>query len=173
MDIGLFATWDWRVTQRATFSAGLRWEDQTNISNHNNLAPRVGLAVALDGGNRKPTKTILRLGSGVFYDRVDDNLTLNARRFNGINQVSYVVRNPDIFPAIPSTIELEPFRNSLTIRKLYEDIRTPYLIQSSVSLERSLPHNSNVAVNYIFSRGVHLLRQWSETLWRYGQLVFE
>ncbi len=159
MDIGLFATWDWRVTQRATFSAGLRWEDQTNISNHNNLAPRVGLALALDGGGNKPTKTILRLGSGVFYDRVDDNLTLNARRFNGINQVSYVVRNPDFFPAIPSASELAPFRNSLTIRKLYEDIRTPYLIQSSVGLERSLPRNSNVAVNYIFSRGVHLLRQ--------------
>jgi hypothetical protein len=159
MDIGLFGTWDWRVTQRATFSAGIRWEDQTNISNHNNIAPRVGLALALDGGGKKPTKTVLRLGAGVFYDRVDDNLTLNARRFNGINQVSYVVRNPDFFPAIPSASELAPFRNSLTIRKLYEDIRTPYLIQSSVGLERSLPRNSNVAVNYIFSRGVHVLRQ--------------
>ncbi len=159
MDLGIFAAWDWRVNSRATFSAGLRWEDQTNISNHNNIAPRLGLAVALDGGNKRPTKTVLRLGSGVFYDRVDDNLTLNARRFNGINQISYVVRNPDFFPSIPSTTELTPFRNSLTIRKLYEYIRTPYLIQSSVGLERSLPRNSNVSMNYIFSRGVHLLRQ--------------
>ena len=159
MDLGLFVAWDWRVNSRATLSGGLRWEDQTNISSHNNFAPRVGLAVALDGGNKRPTKTVLRLGSGIFYDRVDDNLTLNARRFNGINQVSYVVRNPDFFPNIPSVNELVPFRNSLTIRKLYEEIRTPYLIQSSVGLERSLPKNSSIAVNYIFSRGVHVLRQ--------------
>jgi len=159
MDIGLFAAWDWRVNTRATLSAGLRWEDQTNISNHNNFAPRVGLAIALDGGNRKPTKTVLRVGSGIFYDRVDDNLTLNARRFNGINQISYIVRNPDFYPNIPAASALTPFRNSLTIRKLFDDIRTPYLIQSSVGLERSLPRNSNVSVNYIISRGVHLLRQ--------------
>jgi hypothetical protein len=159
MDIGLFATWDWRVNTRSTLSAGLRWEDQTNISNHNNFAPRVGLAIALDGNNKKPTKTVLRLGSGMFYDRVDDSLTLNARRFNGINQVSYVVRNPDFFPTIPNSAALTPFRNSLTIRELYASLRTPYLLQGSVGIERSLPRNTNVAVNYIFSRGVHLLRQ--------------
>lgn len=159
MDIGLFATWDWRANQRTTVSAGLRWEDQTNITNHNNIAPRVGLAYALDGRNKKPTKTILRLGAGMFYDRIDDSLTLNARRFNGINQVSYVVRNPDFFPTIPTTSALTPFRNSLTIRELYARLRTPYLLQSSVGLERALPRNSNISVNYIFSRGVHLLRQ--------------
>ena len=41
------------------------------------------VSVAIDGRNKKPTKTILRVGAGIFYDRVDDNLTLNARRFNG------------------------------------------------------------------------------------------
>lgn len=157
-DIGLFATWDWRYNPRTTISGGLRWEDQTNIANHNNFAPRVGLAYALDGGGKKPTKTVLRLGGGLFYDRVDDNLTLNALRFNGVNQVSYTVRDPDTFPSIPTAAQLTPFRNSLTIRELYSGIRTPYLLQSSVGLERTLPRNTRIATNYIFTRGVHVMR---------------
>ncbi|WP_031498346.1 TonB-dependent receptor [Bryobacter aggregatus] len=158
-DVGLFTAWDWRINTRATFSAGLRWEDQTNISNHNNIAPRIGLAYALDGGAKKVTKTVLRLGTGIFYDRIDDSLTLSAIRFNGVNQVSYTVRDPDYFPNIPSPEALAPSRNALTIRELYSGLRTPYLIQSSAGIERSLPRNTNLAVTYIFSRGVHLLRQ--------------
>lgn len=158
-DIGMFATWDWRINPRATFSGGLRWEDQTNISNHNNFAPRLGLAYALDGGGKKATKTVLRLGTGLFYDRVDDNLTLNSLRFNGVNQVSYTVRDPNTFPFIPTTEELQPFRNSTIIRELYADIRTPYLLQSSAGVERTLPRSSRISVNYILTRGVHTIRQ--------------
>ena len=157
-DIGLFTTWDWRVRPRVTLSAGLRWEDQTNISNHNNFAPRFGLAWALDGGGGKPTKTVLRLGAGIFYDRVDDNLTLQSLRFNGVNQLNYIVRNPDFYPLIPSLTDLAGFQNVGTVRRLSSDIRTPYLAQSSIGIERQLPRNSTIAVNYIFSRGVHLLR---------------
>ena len=157
-DVGLFLAWDWRASQKLTVSGGLRWEDQTNISNHNNFAPRIGIAWALDGNKTKPTKTVLRFGTGMFYDRIDDNLTLNALRFNGVNQVSYVVRNPDFYPNIPTSDALAPFRTtSQTIRELYSGLRTPYLLQTSVAIERQLPRNTNVSVTYIFSRGVHSL----------------
>lgn len=157
-DSGLFGTWDWRASARLTVSGGLRWEDQTNISNHNNFAPRLGLAYALDGRNGKATKTVLRLGSGIFYDRVDESLTLNALRFNGVNQVNYIVPNPDFFPNTPSVGALAPYANVLTIRQLASNIRTPYLFQSSAGIERQLPKSTTMAVNYIFSRGVNLLR---------------
>lgn len=157
-DAGLFATWDWRVKPSLTFSGGLRWEDQTNISNHNNFAPRLGLAWAMDGGNGRAARTVLRLGSGIFYDRVDDTLTLQAIRFNGVNQLSYIVQNPDSFPNVPTIDQLSPFRNVQTVRSLAGDIRAGYLIQTSAGVERQLPRNTTVAVNYIFSRGVNLLR---------------
>ena len=157
-DSGLFGAWDWRASARLTFSGGLRWEDQTNISNHNNFAPRLGLAYALDGRNGKATKTVLRLGSGIFYDRVDESLTLNALRFNGVNQVNYIVPNPDFYPNTPSVGALAPYANVLTIRQLAGNLRTPYLFQSSAGIERQLPKNTTMAVNYIFSRGVNLLR---------------
>ena len=157
-DAGLFGTWDWRASARLTFSGGLRWEDQTNISNHNNFAPRLGLAYALDGRNGKATKTVLRIGSGIFYDRVNSSLTLNALRFNGVNQVNYIVPNPDFFPNTPTASELAPYANVLTIRELASDIKAGYLIQSSAGIERQLPKSTTMAVNYIFSRGVNLLR---------------
>lgn len=157
-DAGLFGTWDWRASARLTMSGGLRWEDQTNISNHNNFAPRLGLAYALDGRNGKATKTVLRIGSGIFYDRVDQSLTLNSLRFNGVNQVNYIVPNPDFFPNTPTLTDLAPYANVVTIRQLASDIKAGYLIQTSAGIERQLPKNTTMAVNYIFSRGVNLLR---------------
>jgi hypothetical protein len=157
-DVGLFTTWDWRARPSLTLSAGLRWEDQTNIRNHHNFAPRIGLAWAMDGGNGRAAKTVLRLGSGIFYDRVDETYSLQALRFNGINQLSYIVRNPDFFPNVPSIDQLTPFQNVQTVRQLAGDIKAGYLIQTSAGVERQLPRNTTVAVNYIFSRGVNLLR---------------
>jgi hypothetical protein len=157
-DLGLFLTDDWRIKPNLTFSAGLRWEDQTNISNHNNFAPRIGLTWGVDGGANKAAKSVLRVGTGIFYDRLGENLTLQAQRFNGTNQVNYIVQNPDFYPNIPSLTSLSQFQTQQTIRSLFGDIRTPYQIQTSIGIDRQLPKSTTVAVNYVFSRGVHTLR---------------
>ncbi|HVN78795.1 MAG TPA: carboxypeptidase regulatory-like domain-containing protein [Terriglobia bacterium] len=157
-DVGLFGTWDWQARPRLTLSAGLRWEDQTNISSHLNIAPRLGVAWALDGKNQNAAKTVLRWGGGLFYSRVDENLTLQADRYNGVTQTSYLLLNPNFFPNIPSLEQLSSFPQLETVRRLDNSIVAPYLIQTSIGIERQLPRNSTLAVNYIFSRGVHLLR---------------
>lgn len=157
-DLGLFLTEDWRVKPTLTLSAGLRWEDQNNISNHNNFAPRLGLAWAIDGGANRQAKTVLRLGAGMFYDRVSDNLTLQALRFNGANQVNYIVPNPEFFPVIPDLSTLASYQGISTVRSLDGSLRTPYLLQSSAGVDRQLPRNTTIGVNYVFSRGVHQLR---------------
>jgi hypothetical protein len=72
--------------------------------------------------------------------------------------VNYIVQNPDFFPTIPSLSSLGQFKTQQTIRSLYGDIRTPYQIQTSIGIDRQLPRNTTVAVNYVFSRGVHTLR---------------
>ena len=42
MDAGLFAGDDWKVRPNFTLSLGLRYETQTNISDHADFAPRIG-----------------------------------------------------------------------------------------------------------------------------------
>ncbi|MBL8176945.1 MAG: carboxypeptidase regulatory-like domain-containing protein [Bryobacterales bacterium] len=157
-DIGLFLSEDWRVKPTLTLSAGLRWEDQNNISSHNNFAPRLGLAWAIDGGANRQAKTVLRLGAGMFYDRVSDSLTLQALRFNGLNQVNYIVPNPDFFPSIPALADLAAYQGIGAVRSLDGTLRTPYLLQTSIGVDRQLPRNTTIGFNYVFGRGAHLLR---------------
>src|SRR6185312_46678 len=43
-DVGFFFEDDWKLKQNFTLSGGLRYEDQTQISDHSNVAPRLGFA---------------------------------------------------------------------------------------------------------------------------------
>ena len=158
MDVGIFVTDDWRVRPNLTLGVGLRYENQTNISSNNNFAPRFSVAWGVDGGKTKAAKTVLRIGSGLFYDRVAQNLSLQQLRYNGVTQVTYLIQNPDFFGRPITDADLGTNVNKQTFRYLASDIRTPYLLQTSVGIDRQLPKNTSVAVNYIFSRGIHNLR---------------
>ena len=98
LDLGLYVNDDWKVHQTFTFNYGLRYEMQTNIADHNDWAPRLGFAWGIDGKGGMLAKTVLRAGAGVFYYRVGDFTMLNAIRFNGITQQSFLLSNPDFFP---------------------------------------------------------------------------
>src|SRR5204863_344975 len=73
-----------------TLSAGLRYENQTNIHSAFNFAPRLSFAWSPGPAGRQP-KTVLRGGFGVFYDRAGENLTLQANRLNGTNQQQFSI----------------------------------------------------------------------------------
>ena len=90
-DAGLFIQDDWRILPNLTLSPGLRYEIQNNIGDKADLAPRIGLAwgIGPGQGRSKTPNTVLRLGYGWFFTRFPLGNTLNADRFNGLNQVSY------------------------------------------------------------------------------------
>jgi hypothetical protein len=153
-DIGAFAQDDWRLRPNLTFSYGLRYEWQTNISDHGDIAPRIGFAWAPGNSKNGRQKTVVRGGFGIFYDRVSDTLIERALLLNGVNQLSYTVTNPDTFPNAPSLANLSPAQNS--IYRLDPNLRSDYLLQSAIGVERQLPHNTTVAVTYTNSRALHL-----------------
>src|SRR5437667_7125917 len=160
-DFGGFVQDDWRYRPNLTLSFGLRYENQDNISSNLNFAPRFGFAWAPGSSPQKPSKTTLRGGFGVFYDRVGENLTLTANRLNGINQRQFIVTDPTIlnsFPNVPSIATLIQFATPVTIYQLEKDIRAPYTMQAAISVERALPHNFTTSVTYSHARTLHLLR---------------
>lgn len=167
-DLGLFVQDDWRVNPKLTLSFGLRYETQTNISSVFNFAPRFNFAYApgADGSNRP--KTVFRGGIGVFYDRFGEGLTLQAIRFNGVNQQQFVVTDPAILDAViftpsgvsnvPTVNQLNAFAQTQTTRVVSPDLQSPYTIQTALSVERQLPFKTTVSATYINASTRRLLR---------------
>jgi hypothetical protein len=173
-DFGGFIQDDWRLRPNFTLSLGLRYETQNNVHSWADFAPRVAFAWAPGAGaNSRQQATVIRGGFGLFYTRVADTLTLQANRFNGTNQQQFVITanstdglailNQPTFTSagvtnVPTVAELTAFQIPQTTRQLAGDLRTPYTMQTSLSLERQLPYNIGLSVSYINTRTLHVLR---------------
>ena len=94
VDFGGFVQDDWKLRPNLTVGFGLRYERQSNIESNLNFAPRVYLAWSPDGGAQRQAKTVIRLGAGIFYDRIGENFALQSLRFNGLNQQQFIVAEP-------------------------------------------------------------------------------
>ncbi|HZG52436.1 MAG TPA: TonB-dependent receptor, partial [Pyrinomonadaceae bacterium] len=158
-DLAGFAQDDWRMTPNFTLSYGLRFETQNNIHDRLDLAPRLSVAWApiISSKSKRPT-TVIRAGIGLFYFRVEDELTLNVNRFNGINQQQYIVADPDFYPNIPTTAQLAAAALQQTVRRIDPTLKTPYSIRSAISLEQKWARNTTLAVTYIYERDLQSLR---------------
>jgi hypothetical protein len=158
VDAGLYAEDDWRLRPNFTLSYGVRFESQNQIGDHADFAPRIGFAWGLGSGKTAP-KTVLRAGFGLFYDRFGQNLVLQSIRQNGVNQVQYISSSDTAFtpaafyPAIPD--QNSPFLvgSSASIRKIDPNLRSPYLMQTAITLERQLAKTGTASVTYLNSRG--------------------
>lgn len=179
-DIGVFFTDDWRVSPALTLSAGLRYETQNNISDAKDFAPRFSLAWSPGAGGAKQPKTVIRAGAGIFYDRFNENFTLNARRFDGVQQLNYVVSVNDTDPVrraaalalltqpvftvtgvtnSPTVAQIRAaLPGSSTIQRVATDLGTPYTMQATIGLERQLPGRTTLTMFYVASRTVNVLR---------------
>ena len=159
MDGAVFAGDDWRLRPDLTLSYGLRYEVQTNVRDWRDWAPRFALAWAPGARSAKGSgKTVIRAGFGMFYERFELSNVIAARRYNGIVQPQYVVTAPDFYPAIPAVSVLAAIGSPVATQRLAADLRAPYLMQSSLGVERQLAANTTLAVTYANTHGLHVLR---------------
>jgi hypothetical protein len=160
LDFGGYVQDDWRIRPNLTLSAGARVESQSNTGDKINFAPRVAFAWAPGpvAGGKRP-KLIVRGGGGIFYSRVGEDLTLQANRFDGLNQLRFIVADPAFYPRIPTVEELALAAAPQTTRRVAGDIKAPYSVKGVISVERQLPlNNSTLGVIFIHERDGHLLR---------------
>jgi Carboxypeptidase regulatory-like domain len=159
VDGALFVQDDWRLRPNITLSYGLRYETQNNLGDHADFAPRVGVAwgMGAKGKNASP-KMVLRAGYGIFYDRFTEDLALTQQLQNGVHQQQFLVQNPAFFDP-NQVVPPSAFRSSsLAPQTIYQpnsSLRTPYTMQTGVSVERQFTKSANAAVTYLNARGVH------------------
>lgn len=138
-----------QVRPSFSLSLGLRYEWQSNLDYYRSLAPRVAFAYAPQLG-----PIVLRGGFGIFYDRQADVMEKEATLYNGTYGHQVVLQNPGYplpfapsSPPLPSVLQFDP------------GIRTPYLMQASIGVERKLGKGRHLlAVDYTLVRGVRLYR---------------
>ncbi len=160
-DLGPFIQDDWRLQPNLTISLGLRFETQTDIPDHADFAPRVAFAWS-PGGTAK-SKLVIRGGWGMFYDRFALASVEEAERYSsGSNITTYTVDNPTQYNANFSTqiplSDLTLATNTLQKYQIDSNLRSPYLMQTAIAVERQLFSHTTLGVNYMNSRGNHELR---------------
>jgi hypothetical protein len=176
VDLGLFVQDEWRLRPNFNVTFGLRYENQSNISSNFNLAPRIFFAWA-PGGSTTGTigqagagqpKFVIRGGVGVFYERLGEGATLQETRFNGINQLRFIVPgfvvdaqgnrtvNPILdnvvfgadgtvnLATIPTVAQLQAFQAVQSRTVIAENFQAPRSLLAAINVERQLPYNFTV-----------------------------
>jgi hypothetical protein len=166
-DGAVFVQDDWSFNPRLTLSGGLRWESQNHVADHNDWAPRISMAYALDGSKGKQAKTVLRAGYGIFYDRlpIGNFLTINRSIDQSVNTLADPVNvddedaicfNPDAFNPDNCTTNTPGVNNRATY-SVAPGYHSPYTQQFGASIERQLTKVQTATLTYLHSVGDHQL----------------
>lgn len=178
---GFYAQDDWRANSRLTLNLGLRYEFMTSLHEQNNngytlhnfltdatsirgpvfdnptyksVSPRIGLALDPTGSG----KTAIRANFGIYYDIGNLGAPLNQQAFG----IPPNTTSTQLTPATPTTILTLPFPAGGVGSALHTtdyNIKEPYDMQWSLSVERQLPGDVSLSVAYVGLRGIHL---WTE-----------
>jgi len=182
-DYGVFLQDDWRVRPNLTLSYGLRYETQTNAHSKLDFAPRIAVAWSPGAANSaKPPKMVIRFGTGFFYNRFNENSTLQAIRFNGVNVIQTQVTEPFDKNSSPTLVEQQAPNVAAIYNVLNQwsptavpnvsavpvtqqavwqvdpklQIPTVYVVGTQV--ERQLPRNITMFVGFYNIRITHVIR---------------
>ncbi|MCC6329442.1 MAG: carboxypeptidase regulatory-like domain-containing protein [Acidobacteria bacterium] len=156
-DLGFYMQNSYKISETVAASFGLRYEDQTNIASHFNLAPRFGLIWAPAAKEKQnPLYTLPRIsiGYGLFFSRFPLNSTLNVRQASDADRRQYLINETsilDIYPNVPTVDLLNQFALPRTQRFIDGEFQSPYQSLLSITATKKMP--KGFSLTFIFSRG--------------------
>jgi outer membrane receptor protein involved in Fe transport len=177
---GVFVQDEWRARPNLTLTAGLRYERETILPDRDNYGPRLALAFDPFGTG----KTVVRLGGGIFYNRVllrtVDDFTLGQRRLifdtNALRDaatgramtdsqrrafIGAHLRFPETLTADSPLVRQFAFQQTDFTRRLDPALRVPESYQANAGFEREIARGLVVEANYTFNRGARLWREFN------------
>ena len=200
---------DWRITPRLTVNLGLRYELNTvikedhnllgnfdpavgfeqvgvNISSpyngdHNNFAPRVGIAWDPWGTG----KTVFRAGAGINYEIPHLSLFIGQNGVDccttpGLNDIptgaggsniagnivatgltvspNYVDINTPIFPVATAALNCDPSTGGTPcdILGVTRHLRTPYVVSWNANIQHAIGSTTSIQIGYVGNTGIKL-----------------
>jgi hypothetical protein len=146
----VFVQDEWRVRSAVTVSAGLRYDVQRLAdpiqTDTNNLAPRLGVAVASRDG-----RTVVRGAAGLHFDRIPLRAVSNALQRNGLDyqvaQLSFGQAGAPVFPQVLPAFPAGLLSNVTTIDPR---IQNGAGRQFDVQVERQVGHGITAEVSYVY-----------------------
>lgn len=129
----------------------------------NNFAPRASFAYAPSA----KSKTVIRGGAGVFYDRTGPSPIGDLLHFNGINLLRFILDAPPHYPVQPGDLAGVP----TSIVVLDPRTRIPYALQYSIGVERQVTARTTLSVVYIGNRGIKVFRSVDANAPMNGSLI--
>ena len=130
-DYAFYAQNSYKLTPTIAISFGLRYENQNNIKDNSNFAPRAGIIWAPKAKEKQnPLFSLPRIsaGYGIFYSRFPLNNTLNVRLSNDADRAQYLITDTDaidLYPNVPSVSLFQLFALPKTQRFIDNKLRTP------------------------------------------------
>jgi len=142
---------DIRLRSNLSVYLGVRYYFQNYFHDDaHNFAPRFGFAYAPTA----KSKTIVRGGAGMFYDRTGPSPIGDLLHYNGVNLLRFIVDSPAHYPI--QSMDLARVPTSIVV--LDPRTRIPYVLQYSIGVERQITPKSTFSAVYIGNRGIGSFR---------------
>jgi Carboxypeptidase regulatory-like domain/TonB dependent receptor len=160
-EAGAFIQDQYKVSTRFSVTPGLRYDWQNFLATKRlGFSPRVSFAWVLD----EHSKTVLRGGGGIYYDRTGSGSLLDLARFEGAQPRRHSIAlslNPTGEPAtgcVPISSCINLAMAPIQRVELSPKLRIPYQMQYGLSIERQLGEKATGVISVYSMRDIGAFR---------------
>ena len=158
-EMGAFVQDQMKLGTRVSITPGIRYDWQNFLATDRlGFSPRFSFAWVLD----PKSKTIVRGGGGIYYDRFGSSALLDLVRYETARRRSIVISlDPASLPAsgcVPISQCVTLAAQSPNLVQLMPNAKLPYEMEYGLSVERQLGERGTATVSGYSTRGIHMFR---------------